>query len=493
MKREEFAGYVISQGLTGPDVVEAMRRRRNEIGPFEDDEIADNGQPKTAADDPNIMGLLKKAKDALVPGMDATPSDSTSVPVQGQYPGFTSLLDVGKAPVARRATTPFEKGAESLVKGALSAADWPVRALGAATGQGAGNSFAERMSDPTAAITKGAKESQFVQSLPAPAKIAANVALSAFDNPFLYMKGAATGVARASTKVGASGAIKGLGENVLNKAIAPSSKDIGDGFRMHNVVKHGLDKLPVEKAYEKMNAEIFPALEGRMKSALGQSKTKFDVEDALKKTEADLLADSPKNAAVLKEVSSQFDGLVEQLAELESRGFVSNGTTDMLTANAIKRSYGKKGAWAHGIQDPMSTAREKVANAFFKNMKTGIEKSDVGDEIKAINKEFGELMPIEHALIRRIPVSARQEFAEDIGTLGIVLGGKVMTTAAVMRGLKKPGVGSALYRFGEKLKKRSAQPLSKQAAPAATYGAVKSALVNPGHDQPTPSQEPPGL
>jgi len=84
----------------------------------------------------------------------------------------------------------------------------------------------------------------------------------------------------------------------------------------------------------------------------------------------------------------------------------STGKLSIPDAQVVKRATGGMGAWQYGSPDPESTAREAVYNAFYRNLKEAIEKASPPG-VKEINAQMQELIPVMNALIRRIPVAAR--------------------------------------------------------------------------------------
>ena len=75
-------------------------------------------------------------------------------------------------------------------------------------------------------------------------------------------------------------------------------------------------------------------------------------------------------------------------------------------AQVVKQASGGLGAWQFGKVDPDAIASEKVYNAFYRNLKTVIEDlSPPG--VENINKQLTELIPVQNAIIRRLPVADR--------------------------------------------------------------------------------------
>lgn len=82
---------------------------------------------------------------------------------------------------------------------------------------------------------------------------------------------------------------------------------------------------------------------------------------------------------------------------------------DLVAANTIKQGAGQSGAWAYGIPDEDSSAREVVYNAFYHNMKVAIENAGQTEQIRTINREMQDVIPIVQAATRRLPVAMRNQ------------------------------------------------------------------------------------
>lgn len=84
-------------------------------------------------------------------------------------------------------------------------------------------------------------------------------------------------------------------------------------------------------------------------------------------------------------------------------------------AQTAKRAIGLKGAWEYN-KTAADSGMEKVSNELYNVVKAQVEEAtnnvatqagEKAGRVKQINNELGDLMPIEQAMIRRLPVKAR--------------------------------------------------------------------------------------
>lgn len=115
-----------------------------------------------------------------------------------------------------------------------------------------------------------------------------------------------------------------------------------------------------------------------------------------------LLRLSPAEAQQVKGALAQYRALYSNLP----RGPI----VPLDEAQTVKRAAGLAGAWEHG-KTAADKGMERVSNLVYGFLKQQIETGVGGaaPELRAINGKLGELMPLEQALVRRIPVEARQQ------------------------------------------------------------------------------------
>lgn len=258
---------------------------------------------------------------------------------------------------------------------------------------------------------------------------------------------------------GVGGLLKMHGEKIATNRIKPNLKDMKDGFRIANVYKHGLEGS-LEQTKEKL-ATKFDALTRQLSEKIQGSPEKIDM--------LDMLDDATKSIGGNKADSFGKNSQMEKATEFmlnEINEIAPDGVVDMATAQKLKRGLGKMGAWEWGKTDPESSAREALANAVYARLKKEIE-TKAPEGVREINQQLSELIPIERAVTRRIPIEARNSglsltdvIAGSSGAMGGMLaGGGVGGLAAAAGSLaankirRSPAVAAKAFRLGEGLRK----------------------------------------
>lgn len=204
---------------------------------------------------------------------------------------------------------------------------------------------------------------------------------------------------------------KASGLKIETALVKPSTADIKDGFKASNIFKYDLGGTLSQSA-QKTN-QVLTSLSEELKTALGATKKKLNLFSELNSVEKELAANKAKTFGANSKIKQAIDFFKEEI-----RTVVPNGKVDLSSATEIKRSVGKLGAWQFGMRDPEANAIEKVANAYYTRLKTAIEKASPGN-VKEINKKLSDIIPIENALIRRLPIAERNNIISlgDIASL----------------------------------------------------------------------------
>jgi hypothetical protein len=255
--------------------------------------------------------------------------------------------------------------------------------------------------------------------------------------------GAATGAS-----LGVVGKVLGplltkLGSKIQMSAIKPRIKDIKDGYKTENIFKYELDGN-LEQSLGKT--------ENRVKDLAAELKTeitkdpnaKVDLGDVLAGVEKRLSGDIQSQAGQSEAIDRSIKGFLNDIIKI-----APDGELNLYDANLYKRGIGKIGAWNVISPTEDITAKQEVANVFYNELKTAIEKAAPdGTRIKELNKQIGELLPIERAIINRIPVADRN----DLFSLTDMITGQSLIGSVSREGLAK---GAALYGIN-KLSKTAA-------------------------------------
>lgn len=266
------------------------------------------------------------------------------------------------------------------------------RTLGAALGRGA-------VEGVTTGATVAAQRGQFDEESKRAALIAA-----AFPVGFTT----ASKILNATT-----GKVVGkTGEELLYKIIKPSVKDVKAGFDIKNIRKHDLGGSLPRMLHK---TELALQTKGNLlKKELQGSDEFVDLAGAYERTlqrltGKDKIETFGQNLGVKRALS----GLKGELDEF------GRGQVGLWEATQVKRAAGRKGAWVDRFPDPDANAVEEVYDTFYDELKKEIERLGT-PAVKKLNKELSEIIPIERALVRRIPVAERQNMFSLTDHMGLI-------------------------------------------------------------------------
>jgi hypothetical protein len=206
---------------------------------------------------------------------------------------------------------------------------------------------------------------------------------------------------------------KDFGMAIAEKVIKPKAIDIKDGYKTSTLLKHNLfgslDET-LAKTSDKLNK-----LSDQLNTQLKGSTNKVNILNVLEETQNSLNKVKAKNVGNLKQIDNVLKNLTDDIINVVDDA----GNTSVVDAQAIKQGVGKKGAWQFGFKDPDATAREVVYNEFYKNARKAIEDAIPEGNIKEINKQISELIPVQHAVIRRLPVENRANVLSLTDSIGL--------------------------------------------------------------------------
>ena len=245
-------------------------------------------------------------------------------------------------------------------------------------------------------------------------------------------------------------ALKPLGEKIQMSVLRPTLKDVSNGFKIANVNKYNLGGGVAEtlaKSSIKMNelGQKMSKITKNSPETVNLNKTYKEVTDALlKKGKAGQFGEIGATQRVLSNLKKEIEAVAGK-----------NGLVDLVDATAVKRGAATKGAWAYGRFDPDSNATELVYDTFYNRLKTTLEKTAKGSQIKAINKELSEIIPIHTAALRRLPVEQRNNalsLTDSMGLYSILFDPKAMALVGVNKLSKSGTFGKFLVDVAERFK-----------------------------------------
>ncbi len=251
----------------------------------------------------------------------------------------------------------------------------------------------------------------------------------------------------------AAKAAPALGERIELALLKPLKADLADvkgppelapQTMIKNLYKYDLGgTLP--QSYEKAQA-LTKDLGNQLRTALGSNpKAEVDLMNVLSDTAQELKVNQAGNFGTNANVGKAVNKMLDEIQMI-----TQSGKVNLADAQDVKQALGFIGSWQNGLRDADSTATETVANAMYSKLKTAIEKaSGQSQTVQDINRQFSEIIPIKNALIRRIPVAARQDVIGLKQAIGLVAGGPSgLALSAADKLLKSGSVADALVQAG---------------------------------------------
>lgn len=243
------------------------------------------------------------------------------------------------------------------------------------------------------------------------------------------------------------------GEKIQYAVIKPTQADVKSGFKIENVNKYDLGGSLKDTAQKTQDA-ITTRVE-KLKSLLKPGSAEIDLNKVYYETAKKFEKVSLENAGSNIALKNQLDRFAEEMSQLSK-----NGIVDIADGQVIKRAFGAKGAWQYGVPAEDANAIEQVYNTAYNILKTDIETAAAkagNPGVREINKELSEIIPIEHALIRRLPVVARQNPISLTDLVSLIGGSKLGVPLFILNKLTKSGtIGAKLANVGKQKASTSA-------------------------------------
>jgi hypothetical protein len=291
----------------------------------------------------------------------------------------------------------------------------------------------------------------------------------------LFSKVLEKGIAALGRGVGTTG------EKITNSIIKPSKADIEDGFNIGTIKKYNLAGS-LQQISQKTDAQL-DELTRQVNAKYAASPERINLSEILNKTIQESAGSKVNTFGSNTSLEGAFNQLKGEIAAVAEDGVVS-----IPEAVQVKRAAGHFGAWLYGAPDPDSTARQKVYNAFYRNLKTAIEENSP-EGVKELNKQIGELIPVMNAVIRRIPVAERNNaisLTDIISLTGASIDPRSLSVFVLNQLSKSGKVGNALMQAGPAIERGAS--IATPAIRAGTSG-LQAALPQDTETQPRSEQE----
>jgi len=248
--------------------------------------------------------------------------------------------------------------------------------------------------------------------------------------------------------------VEKIGKKMLNAIVKPSVRDLENGFKVENMKKYNLGgslSHSLNKTSNKLN-EVSSQLDDVLETSDGV----VDVEDIFNKTVSKL---RDKKSLVFGQITDMNGGIDELATDIKTMADAMEGAGNPVNVNALdlknatlwKRGAGLKGAWLYQSMDKKAPAVDKVYSVFYNELKKDIEKAG-GEAIKKYNSQLSDLIPIQSALIRRIPVSDRANvigMGESMALVGAIFDPKTLVLAFPMLAQKSGRVANFMMNAAD--------------------------------------------
>lgn len=246
-----------------------------------------------------------------------------------------------------------------------------------------------------------------------------------------------------------------VGEKIQDVVLKPSLADVKNGFKMENVTKYGLNGPLGEMAPK--TTEMLTGLRTQLSETIknmGQEPS-INLKDALDKLGSDFKSKGLKNLGSKTSIDNTIETIQKELDQiLPSWRKESVSFSDAVDA---KRAAGLNSAFLHGQIPQGLTAADRVWNDLYKILQHETERAAEGTPFKDLNTKISELIPIEQAIIRRIPVADRNNLLslpDIIAGVATVSNPKALTVGILNHALKSGFVAKNLVKAGKFLIKK---------------------------------------
>jgi len=240
--------------------------------------------------------------------------------------------------------------------------------------------------------------------------------------------------------------MKATGEKIQQSVIKPSIRDMKDGFKVENITKHdvgGSLEETIAKSHTKMNQ-----LTKELKNIQAASDARVDINQVIAETKKSLMSKTARTFGDNKAIARVLNDLQKE-AKIITKGKPIN----LVDATNMKRGAGTKGAWAYNRPEADSSAIEKVYTEFYGKLKTAIDTLSP-KEAQLINQQLSELIPINNAAVRRLPIEQRNNalsLSDSIGLFSTVFDPKALAMLGGTKLAKSGKFGNLLSKGGNKL------------------------------------------
>lgn len=238
------------------------------------------------------------------------------------------------------------------------------------------------------------------------------------------------------------------GAKIAESVIRPTKADVDAGYDVKNVAK-----------YDVLRGDLAETLDETQRRIAGYNNI---VKQVVQKSGDPMVIDGKKVLTNVKKnlagegtsLSSEKYKTILDDVEKSLDTFIPDWKTRKLSVTEgmkLRREAGKQAVFHH---DPLNKGenalREKAFNDIYMGMKHELD-SNLPPQFKGANEAMSELIPIQQAIMRRIPVADRQNLlglTDSMTTLASIFDPRALAFGAISRATKSPTVARALMQSG---------------------------------------------
>lgn len=239
-----------------------------------------------------------------------------------------------------------------------------------------------------------------------------------------------------------------FGARIAESTIRPTKADIDAGFDVKNVAK-----------YDVLRGDLAESLDETQRRISGYNDT---VKEVVRKYGDPMVIDAQTAIANVRKnltgegkslSSGRYEKILDEVEESMDT-FIPDWRTRKLSAEEgikLRREAGKQAVFHH---DPLNKGenalREQVFNDIYLGMKKELD-TNLPPQFQGANEAMSELIPIQHAILRRIPVAERQNvigLTDSMTSLASIFDPRALAFGAISRATKSPTVARALMQSG---------------------------------------------
>ncbi len=240
------------------------------------------------------------------------------------------------------------------------------------------------------------------------------------------------------------------GVKISDVYVKPSATDINHGYKTTNIAKYDVGGS-IDTALPKVQTKLknYTDQLNEYIKLRGEEPT-LNYGNIIDELDAKYLEKTEKKLGFIGDTSRELEKLKSELKLKYGENWRETpiGFTDVVDD---KRSAGIKAIFNHDPLKKVEGAGEKVWNDFYSKLKTTLEKESP-KEFADINKAISELIPIEHAYVRRVrQLDKNNVFSiyDFIGATGaLTYNPSALAIPLVSRLMKSPRVANILMKSG---------------------------------------------